>query len=714
MGKSLFGQSWYRVALLKPRLGTHVEIHRHNYRGHYWFVLQDHFTGRHQRFSTEAYHIIGLMDGRRTLGEIWETVCIRLGAHMPTQDEVIGLLSQLHRSDLLHIGSVPDFSDMQRRRHKSQRSRLLMNLRSPMAIRFPLFDPDRLLDRTLPYVKPFIGGFGAIVWVAIVTAALVMLGVHWTDLLNNVNDQILSLQNLVLISLIYPAVKVLHEFGHAYMVKRWGGEVHEMGVLFLVLMPIPYVDASSSLSFHDKRQRMLVGAAGIMVELFLAAVAMLVWVNLEPGAVRAAAFNVMFVSGVSTLLFNGNPLLRFDAYYILSDYLEIPNLGMRGNKYIGYLFQKYLLGVHGLESPVESAGEKRWLLVYALASFIYRLFISVRIVLFIAGQFFVVGILLAVWAGFSMFVEPLWRFGQSLFRDARMQQGFLRPAGVVTLPVIALLGVIFLVRFPLFTVAEGVVWAPDESRLIAATDGFVRKVLVSSGEHVEAGTPLLLLENPELLAQIEVLKAQVREYQSRYQQSRVKDLTEAEILVEEIAQIEAKLTRLGQREKALLVRSEYPGILILPDQNNLVDRYVSRGDQFGFLLRGEELLVRVLVPQADIDRIMAGTRRVSVRLNGRLWEDLPAQIIRQIPSATNELPSLALSLEGGGLFALDPSRTKPNQAFEHFFMLDVRPEMPKMVGIEERAYVRFVHEPEPLAQRWYQAVRRLFLKRFDI
>ena len=174
----------------------------------------------------------------------------------------------------------------------------------------------------------------------------------------------LALENVFLLWLVYPVIKTIHEFSHAYTVKHWGGEVHEMGVMFLVFVPIPYMDASSSAAFNARYKRVMVGAAGILAELLLAATAMIVWANVEPGVVRAVAFNVMIIAGVSTILFNGNPLLRFDAYYVLSDLIEIPNLAMRSNNYIIYLLQKYLLNLEGAQNPV--IGKRRGSVVYYL------------------------------------------------------------------------------------------------------------------------------------------------------------------------------------------------------------------------------------------------------------------------------------------------------------------------------------------------------------
>ncbi len=714
MSAMLLSQSWYRVAPLKPRLRSHVQIHRHSYRGQDWFILQDHFTGRHHRFSLEAYQVIGLMDGRRTLGEIWETACIRLGEDMPTQDEVIGLLSQLHRADLLQAGVLPDFEDLHKRHGQVRQNRFLKNLRSPLSLTFPLFDPERLLNRSMPLVRPLLSWFGLLLWLLVVGSALILAGLHWTDLSRNVSDQVFGVQNLMLIGLIYPLVKVLHEFGHAYMVKRWGGEVHEMGVMLLVLIPIPYVDASASLSFRDKRQRMLVGAAGILVELFLAGLAMLVWVNVEPGIVRAVAFNLMLVAGVSTLLFNGNPLLRFDAYYVLADYLEIPNLGTRGSKYIGYLAKKYLLGLPMVESPANTPGEARWLGAYALAALIYRVVLSINIILFVAGRFFVIGILLAGWSAFSMVILPLVKTCTFLCKDAPMQGRRPRLIAAVLLPLLTVLAAVFLLPFPLYTSAEGVVWAPEDSRVYAAVDGFVSEVAVDSGSLVQAGTVLLRCDDPELMARVTILAAQRDEFQARYQLSRLTDLTEAEILRDEIARVEAELHRARERAADLQVRSSSAGTFLLPHQTDLPGRFVRRGTPLGYVLDPSRTRIRVLVPQDDIDRVRAGTRRVSVRLAERIDRELPAKIVRQVPAATRELPSLALSLDGGGLFALDPSQKETTMVFERLFQFDLQLEEPLLDKVEERVYVRFEHSPEPLGYRWWHGLRRLLMRHFEV
>ena len=345
MSESIFSSSWYRVADLKPLLRAHTRIHRHEYLGEIWYVLQDPLSGRFYRFSTSAYQLIGLFDGKRSVHEAWELAAERLGDDAPGQEEVIRLLSQLHSADVLQTDVPPDSVELFQRYQRQERMRWKQRLWSPLALRFPLFDPEKLLNAWLPLVRPLFGWLGFLAWLGIVIAGVFVAAMHWPELTENFADRVLAPQNLFLLWLTYPLVKALHEFGHAFATKVWGGEVHEIGIMLLVFMPVPYVDASAASAFKEKHKRMIVGAMGIMTELLLAVLALFIWLSAEHGMVRGFAYNVMLIGGVSTLFFNGNPLLRFDGYYVLADALEMPNLGKRSHQYLGYLIQRYWFGV---------------------------------------------------------------------------------------------------------------------------------------------------------------------------------------------------------------------------------------------------------------------------------------------------------------------------------------------------------------------------------
>lgn len=715
MSQSLFSTSWYRVSTIRPRLRNHAQIHRHIYRDSVWYVLQNHSTGKFHRFTPVANLIIGLMDGRRSVQEIWDIACERLGDEVPTQDEIIKLLSDLHRADVLQSDAPPDLKEMQQRRVKHVRMRWKQYLGNPLSLRIPLFDPDRMLDRMMPFIRPLLGWKGALLWLAIVGWALILIAMHWTELSGDVIDRVFSVQNLLLIWFVFPLIKALHELGHAVATKVDGGEVHEMGIMLLVLMPIPYVDASGATAFRDKRSRMLVGAAGMLVEIFIAALAVFAWVHLEPGTERAIAYDVILVAGVSTLLFNANPLLRYDGYYILADWLEIPNLGQRSNEYLGYLVNRYLFGLEGGRSPVAAQGEPGWFVFYAIGSFIYRMFMMVSIAILVASQFFFVGVVLAIWAFATMLVIPAVKKLQYLVASPQLdshRQRALISSGVIAVLVLVLFGWL---PAPSSTQAEGVIWAPEESLVRSTVDGFITRVVAKPGQEVRRGDLLIECEDPELAARTRVLQAQLDELEARYNASIISKRVQADMINEQKAHLVAALELAFKRQAELEVRSLSDGIFVMADVPNAPGKFTQRGEILAYVTNNAANNVRVVVAQSAENLVSQRTRKVEIRPAGSIGQPFVAQIKREVPAATDELPSMTLSLQGGGKIGLDPNKPGDGKALEKLFVLDLDLSSGAPTNyIGGRIYVRFEHQPEPLADQWYREARRVFLKRFNV
>jgi putative peptide zinc metalloprotease protein len=713
---TLFSPSWYRVSNLRPRLRLHTEIHRHEYRGNVWFIVQDLAGGRSHRLSPAAYRFVGLMDGKRTVDDLWHTLNNDAGDDAPTQDEVIRLLGQLHAADSLICDVPPDTVEMFRRFQKHERMKWKQRIWTPLAVRFPLWDPERFLDRTYPYVRWIFGWPGWIIWLIVVSTAVVLAGVHWSELTEDIVDRALTPANLVLLWFVYPVVKALHELGHGYAIKKSGGEVHEIGIMLLVLVPVPYVDASAASGFRDKRQRMLVGGAGILTELFLASIALFVWLNVESGPTSAVAYNVMLIGGISTLLFNGNPLLRFDGYYVLADWLEIPNLGTRANKYLGYLIQRYPFGMKDADNPANTTGEKVWFVIYGIAAFIYRIFIMFAIILYIGGRFFAIGVLLAMWSITTMLVVPTVKHTYFLFTSPKLRRLRGRSISTTAIVVASIIGLLFVLPAPFWTRAEGITWPAEHSQVRAAVDGFVVETLVPAGEEVTEGQEIIATRDPFLDARVRLLDANVRELESQLQAARTADRVQTAIIREALVAARAALDLAKENSSDLVIRSPRDGVLIVPQEEDLPERFVRKGQLLAYVVQPTDPVnLRVIVSQDEIGLVREEVRRVNVLPAAWGGESVEADVRREVPGGSDRLPTAALGIGGGGRFAVDPRDPDGRATLERVFEIEV--ELPDAVETDflgRRMYVRFDHGYEAVGFQMYRALRQLFLRRFGV
>ena len=711
-----FSPSWYRVSSLKPRLRTHIRLHRHQYRGQVWYVLQDFASDRFHRFPPPVYFVIALMDGRRTVHQIWEMAMARLGDDAPTQQEIITLISQLHAIDGLVItGTTPDTAELTRRSAQQTRREWVSRLMNVFAWRFPLCDPNRFLTRFLPLVRPFLGPVAGVAWLAVVSTALVAGVTHWTDLSRDVLDQVMAPQNLILLWLLFPVIKLLHELGHAFVTKAFGGEVHELGVMLLIFTPVPYVEASAAWGFENKWKRVLVGAAGMVVELFLASLALFIWLDAEPGIIRMAAYNVMLIAGVSTVLFNANPLLRFDGYYMLMDYLEIPNLKGRATRFFGWLYERYILVQREAEMPISTAGERAWFVAYGSASSVYRVLVVVGILLFLGDRFPLAAVIFAGLTAVTMIGVPLIKGLKFLLTHPRLHRVRIR-AVLTTASLAGILALaIGILPVPFHTIAEGVVWLPDEAYVRAGTNGFVKEVMVEPGSHVEIGDVLLICENAELATQLDVTEQRLLELEARRTEQLPTDLVKAAILQEEILYATQERARARERAEQLIVRSRRAGTFVAPVAVDLPGRFVHQGELLAHVVDLDTITVRAVVGQGEIDLIRHDVDHVEVRLAEGLRTAVRAVLHRIVPSASTQLPSAALGSEGGGAVPMDPSDPERATAMQRVFEVDlVLASDVHVVNAGGRVYVRFAHQWRPFSSQWSRQMRQLFLSRFNV
>ena len=710
-----FDQTWYRVARLRPRLRLHAQVHRQRARGAVWYVLQDHQTGNHFRVSAAAHALLALMDGRRTVADIVDRLARHMGAERPSHGEAVRLLVQLHQSDLLATPLPPDLAELDRRAGKQSRRRQWARLRNPLAIRIPLWDPDKFLTATLPVARLLAHPATLVLALAIVIAGAVLAAMNAGALVSNVADRVFAADNVFALLLLYPLAKGLHEAGHAYAVKLGGGDVHEIGIMVLVLFPVPYVDASGSAGFPDAWRRVTVSAAGMLVELVIAGLASIAWTLLDPGPVRAAALDLMVLCGVSTLVFNGNPLLRFDGYYVLSDLIAVPNLDTRSRKQLLYLLRRYLLGMRDQQGAAEVPGEAGWLAGYGIASLAYRMAMVFTIGLIVATKMFALGVVLALASVGQMAVLPVFRGLRFLARGRELRGRRTRAwlgAGGAALTIVVLL---FVVPVPRALVAPGVVWVPSEAIVRAGGDGFIARIAASPGAEVTPGELLFRLEDPIAVAHLEVLAAEVTVQQSRFDAVNLIDRVQARLIADQLARAQATYDRAHERIAALDVQTGRPGRFVVPNAASLPDRFVHKGDVLGYVLGGDDIGVHTVVSQAELDLVRERTTRVDVLLSERMDHVIPAHVVRETPSALEHVPAPALSPEGGGPMLLDPTSAGHDHPLDRWYAFEIAltgPDAAPRIG--EHAAVRFDLGHEPIFWRIARGARQVVLRTLGI
>lgn len=716
MTDSSTNSAWQQIAALKPRLRAHVSVEERTYRGQQWYVLNNQSTAQHFRFPEAAYAVISQFRGECTLSEIHEKLQQQVPEQAPSEAELVGLMNQLQGNDLVSFDVAPNYAGLEARRSNRKQMLVKQRLMAPLSMRFSLCDPDAFLVRTLPLVRGLFTRAAGWTWLLVVLVATVVAAMNGQALAGEVMTAVSAPGNIIAMAVSFTLLKVLHELGHAYATRVHGGEVHNMGIGLLVLVPVPFVDASAASSLPWKHQRLLVGAAGMLVELFIAALAVFLWVLVEPGVVREVTCLVIFIASISTVLFNANPLLKFDGYYMLVDWLELPNLSSRAGRWYGYVVRKYGFGVTDAESPANSAGERRWYALYGAASFIYRLFVAAAIILFIAGKFFVFGVILAVWVSFTMLLLPIVKYAQYLVHSPLLAQRRVRAMVVSGGVLAALLVSVFYMPVPSWTRVEGVIWMPEQAHIRASVNGDLTAVVARPGQLVEKDTLLFRSEDPLLRARVEILRAQHTELQARHYAAQEDNWIEASNLSDQLADVSAELEHAEQQLRQLDVFSRRSGRFLAPHHRQLPGSFVHQGDVLGYVAASDAMpVVRLVVTQDSVGKVRSELGEVEVRFSGNRVAPAAATVAREVPAAASTLPSKVLGSAGGGeilVSAADKTGLTSDQQLFQFEiqLLEQRPD--SFFG--ERVQVRFDHGSETLAVQIFRTGRQLFLSSFGV
>jgi len=711
-----FSESWHRVAEARVALLPTVAVSKQRYRGQIWYVLRDTYTQRFFRVTPQGYAFLSRLSTARTVEQVWESCLRDMPRVAPGQEEVLQLLGQMHQSNLLYHDTPSDSETIFSRFREQKRKELQGKILGFLSIRIPIWDPNRWLDRQRGLSYSLVS-----VPMAIAIVALLLLGgaaaLSNSERLMSQTEGLFVLDNMLLLYLCMAVMKGLHELGHAHVIKRFGGEVHSFGIMLLLLMPLPYVDATGSWSFRDRRARALVGAAGIIVELVLAAIGALIWAYTGPGLVNSLAFNVMLIGSVSSLLFNGNPLLRFDAYYVLSDLIDIPNLYQRSGQQWRYMADRYLLGTQRLESPATDHAERAWLIGYGLASLAYRAVIFAAILLLLADTWLPFAILFCATLAIMAIAMPGARWLKHLRGPATLRNR--RRAVTVSLLLAVLpLALLAALPFPDSIRAPGMVESSAFTQVVTGTAGRLEKIEAVHGSRVTSGQVLARLHNPELDWDIESAAAAVTEAELFRNLALRHVPADVAAWEQRINAARERLNDLIARRADLIVRASQDGIWSAERLHERLGNWVARGQTLGELVNPDMLRFTAVVSQEQADRLFdRNLADTQLRLQGQPRRPLVPDGLRLVPYERDRLVSPALGWLSGGAVPVRPDDPQGISTVDTYFELqasfDAR-ETGLLALHGMTGWLRVPLPPSTLAEQAERALRQFVQKRYSL
>lgn len=694
-----------------------VRIHKQVYREREWYVLQDSCSEKYFRVTEVAYRFLARLSPDKTVEQHWADFVIAHPDEAPSQDEVIGLLAQLHQSNLLLYRSAGNSRFLFERFRTQRRRERLTHLLAFLYFRIPLWNPNYFLKKEIAWLERLFSPVAIAIWCIAVLMGGKTVVENWSNLTGQVQG-ILSVDNLFWLYVAMFGLKMCHEMGHAIVCRMHGGNVHNMGVMFIALAPLPYIDASASWSMRDRWHRAQVGASGMYVELFIAALAALVWSQTAPGFINSLAFNIMIIGSISSLVFNGNPLLKFDAYYILSDAVDLPNLYQKAMQQWFWAGKKWVLNAQDAEEPATNRHERRWYYGYGALSFMYRVFVMGAILLYMADMSLILGVFMLMALTWMWFLSPVSKLITYLTRSPELRSHRARAVSSA-LGVIGLVWVLVAwVPMPNSITLPAVVQSQQRSAIFADSGGVLTELHVRSGQTVQAGETLMVLEHPEMELEYQLTGQQLIEVRWLIRLATERSMADLPALRDQENFLLGRLDELESRLNRLIVVAPSDGVWVSSIEPDRLGSLVPRNQRLGTMLtEGQKQLVAV-VPQDRVSGLLNGHLAATGRvlLVSSAHEAFTVSDLNLIPYQRHELPSAAMGIPGGGHIHANTDAEGRMLAFEPFFEVftDLPPEVGGQIPEGVLGWLRISQPSKPLLEQGVRALQQLMQSRYTL
>lgn len=554
-----------------------LEIRETSYQGEPSWIVKDPVSLKYYRLMEPEYVAFCMIDGRNRPLDIQLQLDRQFPELSPKVEDVQSLIHSLYSSGMLISSGPRQEQSLTKRRNRDLQQKAIGLTMSLMSLKFPGVDPERFLTWLYPKVRWLFSIPATVVFAVLIGSALTLVLVNLQEFYRRLPEfsQFFDVQNLLLMGLVLIVTKSVHELGHGLMCKHFGGECHEIGFMFLVMTPAMYCNTSDSWTLPNRWHRIAIGAAGMYVEVIIASIATFVWWNTTPGTLHYLSLNAMFLCGISTILFNANPLLRYDGYYMLSDYLEIPNLSQKANRSLVNVARSTMLGMKIPVSRLTPARHRFTFAAYAVASFVYRWFVMLMIFWFITQLFepyglAMIGHLLISISLIGMIVIPVFKAGKYFLFPGRFRD--VKPVrAIISLAVIsALLGIVLFLPLRQHVTVDFVTRPHRPQNIYATSGGQLVRSARQVGDRVSVGDEILELENLDLKIALEKLEGQYRQHEAELAvlRSKVGASPEAAGLIagamSRLADVQARLEIQNRKNQSLTKVASRDGFVLPP------------------------------------------------------------------------------------------------------------------------------------------------------
>jgi putative peptide zinc metalloprotease protein len=703
------------------------------------WVIKDGVTLRYFHLSDEEYGLLQLLDGQSSLDEIQTEFERRWAPRKLGLPQLQAFLVRLHQDGLVISEATGQGDILRQRAGKLRWTAWRQTLSNPLAIRFRGIDPDRFLDWLYPHVRVLFSPACVTLCLLAIVSAILLVTARFEMLTTRLPDfqVFFNPRNLVWLAATVAAVKVLHEMGHALACKHFGGECHELGVMLLLFTPCLYCNVSDAWLLPRKWQRIAISAAGMYVELVIAAIATWLWWFSEPGLLNSWCLDLMFVCSVSTVLFNGNPLLPYDGYFIFSDLVEVPNLRQEASSLLRGAVARWWLGIDNAEERRLSTGPRALLVLFGVASMAYRWFVLLAMLWFCHEvlrpyrlDILVQALGLTVIGG--ALVAPIWNLAEMIHDPRRSGQVKWRQALIRGGMFLSVVAVLMLMPLPYRLVVPVLLEPQGAARVYVSAPGKLLEPIPQG--KVQKGQTLARLENAEIELEVVQLRGQ-RDQQSlhlRHLKSQsvqgAQAAAQLPAATQELADLEERLRQREADQQRLTLVSPTEGVVLPPPLQILRESSTGElprwtGTPLDAHNRGSFLETGTLVCSiGDPNRLEAmlaidQTEIEAVRVGQRVRIQLDQSISGDLWGAITEIAKVDLKVAPREL----NGQELPTRRDEFGISRPVRPTYQARVELDAHEQIllngaagraKIYAEPRSLARRLYRYVLNTF--RFEL